>query len=261
MRSLHGETVVVTGAAGGFGRALTRQLLAEGCRLVLADLDRARVEEAAASSAAPGAPGRVLGCIGADLADPAGADALHAEAMRLAPEVDMLVNNAGVNVLGLLPDVPREKWERLLQVNLLAPIRLTALFLPGMIARRKGHVVNVCSVAGLVGAREMTAYSASKFGLRGFGEALAEDVRGFGVRVTNVYPFYSRTPILECERYGRVDLTRVPARLVYDPEYVMAKAIRGIRQGKLHVFPGAMTRQIDVVRRFAPWLRPVLERL
>lgn len=253
MKSLDGQTIVLTGAAGGLGQEMTRQLLAAGARLILADLRREPLVAAAeaAARARPGAPGRVLGFVAADLAGAAGAEELHRQATAISPQIDMLINNAGLAALGRIDQIPPGQWERLMQVNLLAPMRLTALFLPQMVARRGGHIVNICSVAGLVGSRGFSAYSAAKFGLRGFTEALAGDLRGSGVDVTAIYPFFTRTPMLNVEQFGARRRVALPERLIYEPEFIIAELLRGVRARRLHVYPGRIAKQIHFLRRLA----------
>lgn len=263
MQSLQGKVVLITGAGGGFGQAMIRQFLQAGSRLVLADRTLALSVVAAERIAARPGPapltGKILGFIAADLADPAGSAALYRQCMAITPAIDLLVNNAGVAVVGLLPDVPARRWEELMQVNLLAPMRLTALFLPGMIARHSGHIANVSSVAGLIGVPGLSSYCAAKFGLRGFGEALAADLAPYGIGVTTIYPFFARTSILHAERFG-ADAPPLPRRLIYDPEFVVAALITGIRQGRRHVYPGMIPRQLDLLQRLAPWVLPRLIR-
>jgi NAD(P)-dependent dehydrogenase (short-subunit alcohol dehydrogenase family) len=251
MKQLAGQVVLLTGAAGGFGQALTRLLLREGCALILADREHGPTVAAAerAAQAAAGARGRVLGFAAADLSAADGADLLFDAATRVSGRVDMLVNNAGLGIYGRIDQIPRADWERVLQVNLVAPMRLTELALPQMLARRSGHVVNIASAAGLVGSRGMSVYSASKFGLRGFTESLAEDVRRHGVDVTGVYPFFARTPILESPQYGGGPRRQVPQRLIGDPDRIMGALVRGIKRRQLHVYPDAIARQIDLLRR------------
>jgi hypothetical protein len=171
MKSLQGQVVLLTGAGGGFGHVLTRLLLREGCLLILSDLRReALLESATAAARATGeASGRVLGCIETDLSQATGVTRLYADVTRISPRVDILVNNAGIAVYGRFDQIPRERWEALMEINLLAPMRLTHLFLPQMIARRSGHIVNISSAAGLVGVPGMSAYNASKFGWAGCG--------------------------------------------------------------------------------------------
>lgn len=251
MKSLAGQVVLLTGAAGGFGRVLTRLLLREGCVLVLADRERAAALAAAEAAAreVQETGGRVLGFVGADLGVPEGADELFRAALGVSPRIDMLINNAGLGIYGRIDEIPQAEWARVLQVNLLAPMRLTALVLPQMLERRSGHIVNVASAAALVGAPGMSVYSASKFGLRGFSESLAGDVRRRGVDVTTIYPFFARTPILQSPRFGPGPHRELPAHFVGDPEQIMAALVAGIKRRQLHIYPGLIARQIDLLRR------------
>ena len=254
MKTLHGQVALVTGAAGGFGQALTRLLLREGCELLLTDLRGPQLAAAAdlAARAAGPAPGRVLGFVTADLSAAEGAVALHAAATKLSPRVDILINNAGLGIYGRIDQIPRASWEQVMQVNLLAPMRLTGLFLPQLLARGSGHIVNISSAAGLVGAAGLSVYSASKFGLRGFTEALAADVRPKGVDVTGIYPFFARTAILDSAQYGGKRRRSVPQALIGDPDALMAALVRGMRRRDVHVYPSLIARQVDLLRRLRP---------
>lgn len=249
MQSLTDKVVLLTGAGGGFGRSLGRLLLAEGCGLILADLPGAGLRQAAGGAAGPGA---ILGTVAADLGEPAGADALYADAVAISPQIDILVNNAGLAVYGRIDQVPQPEWERLMQVNLLAPMRLTGLALPAMVARRSGHIVNISSAAGLLGAAGLSAYNASKFGLRGFSEALALDVARHGVHVTTIYPFFTRTPILDSPQYGVERRRALPGLIVGDPDRVMRALVRGIKRRRRHIYPGLIAKAIHLLRRAGP---------
>jgi short-subunit dehydrogenase len=155
---------------------------------------------------------------------------------------------------GWFLDVPRERWEALLQVNLLAAMRLAALFAPGMVARGSGHIVNISSVAGFIGTPGLAAYSTAKFGLRGFSEALALELRPHSVCVTGVYPFFAKTPILESPHYGAMPRGTLPDRMVHDPDRVMAVVLRGIQRNATHVYPDPTARVLNVLQHVAPWL-------
>jgi short-subunit dehydrogenase len=260
MTSLDGKIVLITGAGGGFGREMVRQFLGAGSSVMLADRDRTALSQAITSIAAGAeqARGKILGYAIADLAAEAGCDTLHRQVQAITPHIDVLVNNAGIACGGPFDAIPYEQWERLMQVNLLAPMRLTARFLPGMIARRSGHIANVSSAAELVGTPGLAAYSAAKWGLRGFGEALANEVEACGIAVTTIYPFFARTAILDPPQFGVVQRQTLPDWMLYDPQFVVAALIDGIRKRKRHVYPGAIPKVINVIQRFAPWAIPRL---
>jgi short-subunit dehydrogenase len=261
MTTLDGKIVLVTGAGGGFGRELILQLLRAGSYLVLTDRDLALLHATTSevAAAAGPVPGRILGFVAADLTTATGCDALYAQATALAPAIDILINNAGVGASGYFEAMPDPALEALIMLNAVAPMRLTARVLPDMLARGAGHIVNVSSVAGLVGAAGLTAYSTSKWALRGFGEALGNEVGSLGIRVTTVYPFFARTPILDAPQYGGERRT-LPGWMLYEPRFVVAALLEGVRRDRRNVYPGALPRMLDAIQRFAPGLMPRLTR-
>ena len=255
MTELNNKTVLITGAGGGFGREMTRQFLAAGSKLVLTDL-----LDSALQPVADIAGQHLVAAVVADLATQEGCGIIAGmcAARDLVP--DVLVNNAGIGFSGRLDHVPREQWETLMQLNMMAPIRLTNQFLPGMIERGSGHIVNISSLAGWIGAPGLTTYCASKFGLRGFGVSLSADLEATGVVVSNVYPCFSRTAILDSPQYGNETRWEVPENLISEPADVVAKMIEGIRKNKLHIFPDKHARRIHYLQRFVPRLIPMFNR-
>ncbi len=249
------KTVLLTGAGGGFGRHMVRQFRDAGARLILTD-----VTEQALSRVVDAAGDSLVAALAADLSTEEGCEALVEFCAERGITPDILVNNAGIAAAGRVDHVPQDRWETLMQLNLLAPMRLCNRILPGMVERGSGHIVNISSVAGWIGARGMSPYCASKFGLRGFGESLSADLEGTGVHVTNVYPCFSQTPILESPQYGYEQRLEVPPHLISDPAHVVARAIAGLRRKKLHVFPDAYSRLTYYLLRFAPWLLPIIDR-
>jgi len=249
------KTVLITGAGGGFGRQMVQQFRAAGAKLILTD-----VSDQALQGAVEDAGDDLVTSVIANLASQEGCDALveTCKTLRLVP--DILVNNAGLAVAGRLDHVPRDSWETLMQLNLLAPMRLCDSFLPAMIERSSGHIVNISSIAGWVGAEGMSSYCASKFGLRGFGMSLAADLSDTGVEVTNLYPCFSRTPILDSPQHGYEEQRTVPEYLISDPAHVVTRVLQGIRRNRLHVFPDKYARLIHYLTRFAPWLLRILDR-
>jgi NAD(P)-dependent dehydrogenase (short-subunit alcohol dehydrogenase family) len=255
MTDIANRTVLVTGAGGGFGRHMVRQFGSAGARLILTDLDDAALQPAVNDAGAS-----LVESVACDLSTEAGTKTVADTCASLEVLPDILVNNAGIAVAGRLDHVPRERWETLLQLNLMAPMRLSSHFVPLMVARGSGHIVNISSMAGWVGSQGLTSYCAAKFGLRGFGEALAADLEGTGVGVSNVYPFFSQTPILDSPQYGYAERRTVPANLITDPADVVARIIDGVRRDRLHIFPDKHARRIHYITRFVPWLVPLLNR-
>ncbi len=258
MTELNQALVLITGADGGFGRQMMRQFLAAGSRLILSDIDEQRLRALQADFGA--APERVLGSVAADLSDADGCRLLYDEVLKIDAVPDVMVNNAGVGIGGRFDHVPRDRWEQLMQINLLAPMRLCQHFLPHLIERRSGHIVNISSIAGWVGTKGLTSYCAAKYGLRGFSEALAGDLEEFDIRVSTVYPFFSRTPILESDQFGYESRREVPDDIVTDPADVVAAIIKGVRANRNHIFPDRTAKQIHYLTRFFPWIVPALSK-
>jgi short-subunit dehydrogenase len=249
------KTVLITGASGGFGRHMVRQFGAVGAKLILTDLSQEGLR-----SVAGDAGDSLAADVVADLSTDDGCEAIIEVCAGQHIVPDILVNNAGIALAGRLDHVPRDAWETLIQLNLLAPMRLCNHFVPSMVERGSGHIVNISSLAGWAGARGLSAYNASKFGLRGFGESLSADLKGTGVHVTNVYPSFSQTPILDSPQYGYEEKRTVPPHLLSDPSDVVAQVVAGVRGNKLHVFPDKYARIAYYLLRFAPWMLPIFDR-
>lgn len=180
---------LITGASSGIGEATARELSKRGYALVLSARRLERLEALASELAGAGP----VWVIRADVADPADRTRLVAEALACAGRIDALINNAGINIEGAW-------WRdadpsRLLRVNLEAPIELTRLLLPAMLARRNGSIITVASVAGHMATEGL--YSASKFGLRGFSLGLRRQLRGSGVNISLVSPGLVRSEMTE----------------------------------------------------------------
>jgi short-subunit dehydrogenase len=178
--NLGGRTVLVTGASGGLGQAIARGLARRGASLVLS---ARRVDVLEALAAETG--GRVLPC---DLADRAAVERLAEDAGAL----DVLIANAGVSVTGRVESASVEEIDRVLDVNLRAPMVLARLMCEGMAERGGGHIVFISSLNGKVGTVRTSLYAATKFGLRGFAQSLREDLRPRGVGVSTIFPGFIR---------------------------------------------------------------------
>jgi len=194
----NGKHVLVTGAASGIGKATALEVGRRGARLTLADIDLpgARATRDEVSRAGGDATAHQV-----DLAKGDDIDALANEARAAHGPVDVLVNNAGVAVVAPFLRTSAAHWEWVMAVNVWGPIRLTRALLPSMLERGAGHVVMVASLAGLIGAPAMVAYTTTKFALVGFAESLRLELGDTGVGVTVVCPGFVRTNFAKASRY------------------------------------------------------------
>ena len=177
--------VLITGASSGIGEALAREYAAHGANLTLVARRKELLEQLAGTLRALGVQVQV---IAKDLSIPETATEILPEAERALGPIDVLVNNAGVQVIERWEKTDLARAEASLRTNLLTPMRLTHAVLPGMLARRSGAIVDVASVAGIAPTPYAAWYSASKGGLAAASEALHGELRGTGVSVLTVYP-------------------------------------------------------------------------
>jgi 3-oxoacyl-[acyl-carrier protein] reductase len=245
MRELRGARSVVTGAASGIGRALALALSREGADLFLVDLDAEGLGSVADEARAEAA--RVETAV----FDLASADAVAdcADAILSAPTPPrLLVNNAGVAWRGKAARMPRDEVERVLAVNLLAPIRLTQRLLPTLLEQPDPHVLNVCSLAGLVAIRGLALYSASKSGLVGYSEGLRRD-HGGRLGVTALCPGFVDTPMLRDIDAARGRRRRRGAGA---PDEVARRALAAVRADRALVVVSPAARLLWWAHRIHP---------
>jgi short-subunit dehydrogenase len=184
------EHLLVTGATGGIGAATAAAFARRGCRLTLVARHHDRLADLAAILGALGADAAIHP---ADLSRPADLAGLVRQVIERRGPIDILINNAAINWFGRFETMPAIEIDRLVDLDLKAPMQLARTVLPIMLARGSGMIVNIGSVFGGVGFAGFAGYSACKFALRGFSEALRRELRGSGVAVLYVAPRYTRT--------------------------------------------------------------------
>ncbi|WP_411104506.1 SDR family NAD(P)-dependent oxidoreductase [Streptomyces sp. cmx-4-9] len=213
-------TVLITGASAGLGAAFARAFAAKGCSLVLVARDKDRLASVAA------ALGREYGTacevLPADLLDAADREAVAERLADPARPVDVLVNNAGFGLPAPFPYSPFEDEERMLDLLVKVPLRLTHAVLPGLRARRRGAVLNVSSVAGLL---PTGTYGAAKAWVTAFSESLRVDMEPYGVRVLAVVPGFTRT---EFQERAGMDTSALRDAVWLEPEAVVDRALRDL---------------------------------
>lgn len=226
--TLHGAHAVITGGARGIGLATARRLAAEGAAISLWDRDAGALEAARGELTATGARVHTAVCdITRD--DERGA-ALAASRAALGP-ITILINNAGHVAPGAFHDQPGEVWRTTLRVNVEALILLTRDVIDEMYGQGVGHIVNISSAAGTLGVPDLAVYSASKWAVRGFSEALRAESARRGVAVTAIHPSYIAVGMFAGARVRGIGSLLVP--LVRDHD-VIARAIveAGLKRGR-----------------------------
>jgi len=195
---LEGKVAVITGGASGIGRGTALAMARRGTDLVIADIHERRLEETRAAITALGR--RVL-AVHCDVANDTDVERLADTALRYMGRVDILMNNAGVVLRGALEQIPMADWEWSFGINLLGVVRGIRAFLPHMLARGSGYIINTGSVAGLIALTgEGAPYVASKFAIVGLSEALALYARPRGIGVSVLCPGSVDTNLGETER-------------------------------------------------------------
>jgi uncharacterized protein len=247
-----GRVAIITGASSGIGEAFARALGARGLRLVVTGRDAGRL--AAVAEEVRSSYRVQVDEVVVDLADPEGPGGLKAAVDGLGLEPDLLVNNAGAGYIGTFTELPLEAQLATIRVNVEALVMLTGMFLPGMLARGQGGIVNTSSAAGLQPLPHYAVYGATKAFVNSFSQALWAEVRGRGVSVVAVCP----GPVADTrfgQRAGGSSLHKFPglAESRQIPrERVVDEALRGLEQGDPLVVPGLANRLLAGLATFVP---------
>jgi len=247
---IQGSRAIVTGASSGIGRALAKELAAQGAKLVLVARREDRLRQVADEIAASG--GEVKWLAG-DITDAA----VRVEAIKLIHSsydgLDILVNNAGVGAMGLFEDADPDRVRRIMEVNFFALVEMTRLALPLLRRGKQPIIVNVGSILGRRGAPHNSEYSASKFAVHGFSEAIRAELSRHGIDVLVVSPGTTDTEFFD-QVVEKTSAPQWPEHAAVSAETVARATVRAIRRGSHEIVPYRWGRVLVWLNRISPRL-------
>ena len=222
---LTNQVILITGASSGFGADAARLFAKAGCTVVLAARRMERLTALAGEIRASG--GEAL-AVPLDVTEQSQIDDAIQTVLDAFGRIDVLVNNAGVGRLDWLETLdPQRDIDPQIDVNLRGAIQVARAVLPAMLAQRSGVIINVSSVAGLIAAPMYSIYAATKYGLRGFNDALRREVAPFGIRVCGLYPGPAVTEFSQHSRADKAvrEKVKVPGKMYMTSEYVARRTV------------------------------------
>lgn len=257
MSFLNGGVAVVTGAGSGIGRALAQRLAAAGSALALADIDEAGLQQTAESLAKSNA---LVTAHVVDVGKEESVKSFAADVSGRHGRLTLLINNAGVALHGNFEEISLDDLRWLMDINFWGAVYGVKYFLPLLKREPRAHIVNLSSVFGLIAPAGQAAYSASKFAVRGFTEALRHELAPTNICVSCVHPGGIRTPIARHARLGAAtpagrreeSVARFEKLARTPPEAAAAVILRGVERREPRILIGMDAYQIDVLQRLRP---------
>jgi short-subunit dehydrogenase len=261
MTAIRGAAAAVTGAASGIGRALALELAARGCDLALADRDEAGLQTVAAEIAR--ADARKVTTHRVDVSEPQAVEDFAQAAIAAHPGLNIVVNNAGVALMGTFAEIDQAQMDWLMNINFWGVVRSTRAFLPHLSRQREAHLVNLSSIFGIVAPPGQTAYAAAKFAVRGFSESLRHELQTAAspVKLSVVHPGGVATNIVRNSRTGigiidnarrAQSIERFDAVARTTPQAAALRIIQGIEKNQPRILIGNDARFMDLLQRLRP---------
>jgi short-subunit dehydrogenase len=261
MTAIPGATVAVTGAASGIGRALAIELASRGADLALADRDEAGLQAVAEEIAATSR--RKISLHRLDVSEPDQIKTFAREVIAAHPALNIVINNAGVALLGQFHEIDQSQMNWLFNINFWGVVHSTRAFLDHLASQPASHIVNISSIFGIVAPPGQTAYSAAKFAVRGFSESLRHELQlaKSPVRLSVVHPGGIKTNIVRNSRAGvgvtdnerrAQSIERFDAIAQTSPKDAALRIIKGIEKNELRILIGGDARFMDILQRFRP---------
>lgn len=261
MTQINGSAAAITGAASGIGQALALELAARGCDLALADRDESGLKDTAAQVKAKYS--RNVSTHRVDVSEPAQIEAFAMAAAQSHPNLNILINNAGIALLGQFHEISQQQIETLMGINFWGVVHGVRAFLPQLERQGEAHIVNVSSIYGIIAPPGQTAYAAAKFAVRGFSESLRHELElnKSPVRLSVVHPGGVATRIVHNATMGVSITDNARRSTTIDRFSDMAKTtpvgaaqriIRGIEKNEKRILIGNDARYMDLLQRFRP---------
>lgn len=253
-----GKITVITGAASGIGRELAIRLSGEGCIIIAADYDKKNLDETVKIIKDAG---RQAVAYKVDISDNRQVVKFSEDVKKKHGDIDILINNAGVTLFGKFDELELKDFEWIVNINLWGAIYMTKAFLPMVKEKQGAYLVNVVSIFGVIGTGNQSSYCATKFGLRGFTEALQDELYAFPVHVMSVLPGGIKTNIAKNARFikdGAVmkNTEKLEKRLEKiaktSASQAAAEIIDGMKKKKFRVRIGSDARFLDRLQRLMP---------
>jgi short-subunit dehydrogenase len=261
MTAIGGAAAAVTGAASGIGRALAMELAARGCDLALADRDEAGLQATAAGINRGNQ--RKVTVHRVDVSEPQQIADFAQAAISAHPGLNIVVNNAGVALLGQFNEIDQAQMDWLMNINFWGVVHATRAFLPHLARQQEAHIVNLSSIFGIIAPPGQTAYAAAKFAVRGFSESLRHELQmaASPVRLSVVHPGGVSTNIVRNSRAGTgvtdnarraQSIERFDAVAKTTPTAAALRIITGIEKNQPRILIGNDARFMDLLQRFRP---------
>jgi short-subunit dehydrogenase len=261
MTAIRGSAAAVTGAASGIGRALALELAARGCDVALADRDEAGLQTVAAEINR--AHSQKVTVHRLDVSEPQQIADFAQAATSAHPGLNIVINNAGVALLGQFNEIDQAQMDWLMNINFWGVVHATRAFLPHLARQREAHIVNLSSIFGIIAPPGQTAYAAAKFAVRGFSESLRHELQmaASPIRLSVVHPGGVSTNIVRNSRAGtgvtdnerRAQLIeRFDAAAKTTPAAAALRIIRGIEKNQPRILIGNDARFMDLLQRLRP---------
>ncbi|MFQ6616225.1 MAG: SDR family NAD(P)-dependent oxidoreductase [Fidelibacterota bacterium] len=257
MRSFQNRIAVVTGAGSGIGRALSLALAREGCTLAICDVDVAKLSQTEKAIAASGVD---VSSHQVDVSDKTAMEQFAEDVMETHHHIHVLVNNAGIAMSATVEEMTLQDFRRIMEINFWGVVYGTKVFLPHLKKEGEAHVVNMSSLFGLVAPPHQSAYSATKFAIRGFTESLNHELRNTSVGVSCVHPGFIKTDIAKSGKFisglgvaSRSDfIDQFDAMAKITPAQAAHSILDGIKKNKTRILIGWDTRFYDLLQRLLP---------